>query len=387
MSDTIQLPIVGTFTGLTEQGYLNAALLALGTWYYGVSAPATTHPKLVWADSTTGLIKQRDAADANWVIIGTMDDVFHGHSRGQAALTAYLLPSLYDGWRGIYRAGFDWWSRNQQWGGPWGGELLDSGADTLIRTEFATGYIDDDGVNSLAVGDASARTYVFQSFIVPETQTLAGIWIKLLKVGNPTNNLGLTIISDSAGVPSGTTPITNGTATALSGKLFQSGDATGQWIRFNFATPPTLTGGTKYHILLKSSGAVDASNYWKVKLNAAKKYPFGNRGVGDNTPTYTGTSASALMFLVELSAGAQILQSGGVFDGVLQFGGAGASGTLSQSRGLANLVPLRELIPDPSEFTLWIVGTAFNKDVTILDIGWGEDHDRVVLRANASTLR
>jgi len=117
----------------------------------------------------------------------------------QQALMTYLLPSTSDGWRGIYRSGFDWWSRNQQWGGPWGGQMLDAATDTFYNVEFATGYIDANGAE--VVGYNAATTYLAQGFKVPETQTLANVWPKIYKVGNPANNLGVFIYSDSGGVP------------------------------------------------------------------------------------------------------------------------------------------------------------------------------------------
>ena len=298
----------------------------------------------------------------------------------QQALTAYLLPSKADGWRGVYRAGFDWWSRNQQWGGPWGGELLDAATGVLHRTEFATGYIET--VTDSAIGYNAASTWRGQGFKVPETQTLAAIWLKIYKVGNPTSDLSVYIYTDSAGLPSALH--TNGTATAQSGKLHTS-DSSGVWYRFVFPTPPTLTGGTQYHVTMKSSGAVDTSNYWRIKqVASAAKYPFGESSVGDGTPAWSASTGSDFNILVELSADAQTLQDAGTFDGKLQFGGAGASGTLTMSRGLANMVPLRELI-DPTDFTLYLVGTALTKDATIFDVGYGEDHDRIVLRSNVTT--
>ncbi len=299
----------------------------------------------------------------------------------QTSLTGYLLPSDADKWRGIYRAGFDHTFRNQQWGGPFGGELLDGATDTLYRTEFATGYID--GVDKQNVGADAPTTWRAQGFEVSETQTVAAVWIKLYKVGNPTANFSPFIYTDTAGSPNAL--LTNGTATVQSGKL-HSADTTGTWYRFAFATPPTLTGGTQYHIACKSSAAVDASNYWCWKGHAAtpSTYPFGFLNQGDATPTWTQVTATDMLFLVELSAAAQISQSSGIFDGKLAFGGSGASGTLSMSRGLCSSVPLLELL-DTNEFTLRVVGNAFTKDATILDIGYGQDHDRIVLRSAVTT--
>ena len=300
------------------------------------------------------------------------------------ALKCYLMPSMSDGWRGIWRAGFDWWSRNQQWGGPFGFmNLVDGATSVAYSGEAATGNIESN--SQVLLAQSAARTHYASGFKVPETQTVAAIWVKLAKVGNPTNNAGLFIYTDNgAGKPNALH--TNGTATAQSGKLVGTGstsDGEGNWFRFVFATPPTLVGGTQYHVVMKSSGAVDASNYW-IWRTGTSKYPFGYFNEGDATPTWTSSTGAICCFLVELSATAQTLQSGGQFDGKLAFGGSGASGTLSMSRGLCNSVPLRELM-DIKEGTISLIGTALTKDVTFLDIGYGEDHDRIVLRCNVTT--
>ncbi len=296
----------------------------------------------------------------------------------QQALMTYLLPSTSDGWRGIYRSGFDWWSRNQRWGGPWGGEMIDSATGTTYRTEFATGNIEDN--DNGAVGYGAATTYISAGFKIPETQSIAAIWLKLYKVGNPTGNFVLTLYANSGNSPTGAA-IT--TFTAQSPKLHTS-DSAGAWYRFVYASgTQTLTGGVQYHMAASSSAAVDASNYWRWKRTSTPNYPFGYYNQGDATPTWTTNSGFENCFLVELSATAQTLQSSGQFDGKLQFGGSGASGVLTMSRGLCSSVPLTNLL-DTTEGTIYAVGTAYSVSTTILDIGYGENHDRIVLYTDAS---
>lgn len=320
-----------------------------------------------------------DAATGNFYTAGSFSS--EDPRNTQQALQCYILPSMDDGCRGYLRAGFDWWSRNQQWGGPFGFMgLVDGATGTAYNGEAATGYIDvnDSGV---AIGAAAGQTWRSQGFKVPETQTVAAIWLKLLKVGNPTANFSPFIYTDSGGAPSALH--TNGTATAQSGKLHTS-DSNGAWYRFPLATPPTLTGGTQYHVVMKSSAATDGSNYWKILSNTASKYPFGGFNTGDGTPTWSANAGYAGLFLIELSATAQTLQASGVFDGKLQFGGSGASGTLTMSRGLCSSIPLHELL-DTTENTNYLVGTALTKDATFYDAGYGEDHDRIVVRSNVTT--
>ena len=320
-------------------------------------------------------------AVGNTTITGTLSATALNNT--EQSLMTYLLPSISDGWRGIYRAGFDWWSRNQQWGGPWGSEIIDAATGTMYRNEFATGYISADSVDSFGIDNPNNK--ISQGFKVAETQTVAAIWLRIGKVGIPTSNFRVFIYTDTAGSPNAL--LTNGTATALSGKLLPASTTPGNcgWCRFVFATPPTLTGGTQFHIVADSSGANDASNYFTwAMITSSNTYPFGYFARGTNVPAWTAATTRGMSFLVELSAAGQILQASGQFDGKLAFGGDGASGVLSMSRGLCSSVPLHNLV-NTTEGTIYLVGTALTKNATILDIGYGEDHDRIVLRSNVST--
>ena len=304
-------------------------------------------------------------------------------------VTAYYLPSANDGWRGLLRAGFDHWNRNQQWGGPWGGQMADAATGAIRDVEFITGFIESanlgGGTNTLGAG--ASTTYGAQGFKIPETQTVAAAWVPLVKTGDPTNNMTCTIYADSGGSPTGS-GIANGTATAQSGKLVSSyatyGDA--GWFRFVFPTPPSLTAGTQYWLVLKSSGAVDGTNYWRWPASSTGgTYPFGSDKNGNATPTWSAGGSVGRKFAIELSDSAKILQTSGTHDGKLAFGGSGASGVLGMSRGLVSTVPLVELYGDMTEFTCYRVITACSKDSTVFDIGYGENHDRAAFRCNVTT--
>lgn len=58
--------------GATFRGDLNAALQALASSSGGTTAPSTTYPFQPWADTSTGLLKIRDAANTSWITIGTL---------------------------------------------------------------------------------------------------------------------------------------------------------------------------------------------------------------------------------------------------------------------------------------------------------------------------
>jgi len=65
-------------TGLTFRAAVNAALQSLASLSSGASAPTTPYAYQLWADTTTGLLKIRNAANTDWITIGTLANAFLG---------------------------------------------------------------------------------------------------------------------------------------------------------------------------------------------------------------------------------------------------------------------------------------------------------------------
>lgn len=59
-------------SGLSFRQDLNNALSALVGLSSGATAPSTTYAYQLWADTTAGQLKQRNAANSAWVVIGTL---------------------------------------------------------------------------------------------------------------------------------------------------------------------------------------------------------------------------------------------------------------------------------------------------------------------------
>lgn len=86
-------------TGAAVRADINAALTAVLTTNSGGSAPTTTQAYMLWADTTSGLLKLRNAANNGWVTVGTMATPNLGlalvtggttfHAAGSAALPSY----------------------------------------------------------------------------------------------------------------------------------------------------------------------------------------------------------------------------------------------------------------------------------------------------------
>ncbi len=176
------------------------------------------------------------------------------------SLVSVMLPT---DWPTVNKQGWDHFGFNQQWGGaPWGGRLVD-GTDGEVATSNLTTNSD-----VYAIGGGASTEEVLEEFRVPYDLSLDKVAIRLKKDGNPTDNLEVAIYS--GGTPG--TLITNGTATAQSGKLHSSEEAE---VIFDFPTPPTLVAGTDYNILLSRSGVVDASNKWIIPVDTNGAYPYG----------------------------------------------------------------------------------------------------------------
>lgn len=64
--------VIANQSGASFRSDLNNALSAVATNNSGTSEPSTTYAYQWWADSNTGLLKQRNAANSAWITIGTL---------------------------------------------------------------------------------------------------------------------------------------------------------------------------------------------------------------------------------------------------------------------------------------------------------------------------
>lgn len=66
--------VLANASGAVFRGDANDALAALFSLSSGSSAPSTTTAYMLWADTATGLLKQRNAANSAWITLWTMSD-------------------------------------------------------------------------------------------------------------------------------------------------------------------------------------------------------------------------------------------------------------------------------------------------------------------------
>ena len=104
-----------------------------------------------------------------------------------------------------------------------------------------------------------SNTYYFWSneFVPSVTAPCPQIKVGLIRIGAPTGNCWIEIqTDDGAGRPSNTA-VTNGTSVTKDVTTISNVELT--WYTFTFATPPTLTASTKYHIVAKGDYAVSTT--------------------------------------------------------------------------------------------------------------------------------
>lgn len=139
----------------------------------------------------------------------------------------------------------------------------------LISSVFAVDslVITSSGTNNDPIGyydGTNKREAAAQSFVISGTGKYEIPYIKfyVYKQGSPTDNLAIEIQTDNAGSPSGTA-ITGGSST-IAGAGMSLASTEEQWDY----TGTELDKGTTYWLVLKRSGTLESSNFYKITRNS-----------------------------------------------------------------------------------------------------------------------
>jgi hypothetical protein len=113
-----------------------------------------------------------------------------------------------------------------------------------------------------------------QSFTPGANMDVNEIRVPIIKTASPTDNVTLSIYSDTgANLPNASIQaadnVYNGAAIST----------TPSWLSFQFATPVSLTSGTKYWFVVERSGAVDGTNFYSVSTNTGSVYAGGGQSI------------------------------------------------------------------------------------------------------------
>ncbi len=195
------------------------------------------------------------------------------------------------------------------------------------------------GYGTLGWADGSHAVKLATKIIPRSNITAQSLNAILSKVGTPSDNIQVSIQTNSAGSPSGT-PIANGTANTIAGSALSS--SVGKYSTFSFASAFSLVAGTTYWVVFERTGSLDSSNYFQVggAVSSSSAYDYASFVSQYYQGTWTlGTYATLLYFEIVPTVGSSyslwqsdadatmpmITNAMGI---VTTTGSAGASGTI-----------------------------------------------------------
>jgi hypothetical protein len=364
--------IIANQSGAAFRSDLNNGLAAIVSNNSGAAEPSTTYAYQWWADTTTGLLKLRNAANNAWITIGTLADVNLGLlSLAGGTLTGALLlddsgtvsaPALaFDGDTntGLFRSAAD--TLNVATNGVERVEFgtsevvfNDGGADVDLRVEGDTkanlllvdagaDTVSIDGTQQLAnqtplrFGDSDNSHYV--ALRSPATVSTNVTWD--LPATDGTASQALT--TNGSSVLGWSTVLTQGTAitagTSVASTSGTSIDFTGlpSWVkRVTVMFDGVSTNGTSALLVQVGAGSFTTTGYASTSTAAAASVATTNSTAGFNVRTATAAQTFAgFMNICLISANVYISSHTGKIDTTDTISGGGnvtLSATLDRIR-------------------------------------------------------
>ena len=124
------------------------------------------------------------------------------------------------------------------------------------------------GKSSYDLGKSTGNTRMAQSFLVTQTDfQLSHIWLRVSVTGQPADDLQVAIHADDNDSPGELLGQADSPANSLDGSW--------AWVHWELLTALALSSQTKYWLVVKRSGAVDAANYYEVESDDGPGYTDG----------------------------------------------------------------------------------------------------------------
>ncbi len=171
--------VVPDGTGAQVRAGFNNALDTLNTVNSGPAAPATTEAYMLWADTANNLLKQRDAANATWIILGTLGVAQMGHE-----------PAITPGATSQYWRGDKTWQTL-----PSGMSYPGAGVPLSTGSAWGASYIVGTGANDLVQLNSSGQLPAVSGALLTNLPSSGGM-----------TNLGTTTIAAATTTISGLSP-------------------------------------------------------------------------------------------------------------------------------------------------------------------------------------
>ena len=172
--------VIANGSGAAVRSDLNDALAAIVSNNSSATAPATAYPYMWWSDTTTGLLKIRNAANTAWVTVGTLASTNLGLLASAGTLTAALGSASTPGitFTGDLNTG-----------------IYSPGADQVAISTGGTERVRIDSSGRLLVGTTSTsgfQTAVYHVLLNGSGTTYASISVGTIPVSGNATDLNLT---------------------------------------------------------------------------------------------------------------------------------------------------------------------------------------------------
>lgn len=174
--------------GASFRADLNNMAAAIVSQSSGATAPSTTYAYMFWGDTTTGLLKQRNAANSGWINHGLLADL--GIQTGSQcvattggtnnAVTLAFTPAAAAFW-----AGPVWWKS--------GASASSSSTPTAKRDGLAAKTVVGPAGAALAVGAIPANTWICSNYDVASDKEMI-----LVTFGQPAASITPAMLTTAA---------------------------------------------------------------------------------------------------------------------------------------------------------------------------------------------
>lgn len=198
-----------------------------------------------------------------------------------------------------------------------GGTTITTEAEGPTITIVQAGYVETDTTFTTELPSASTTltvvgVYTAQKFTLADnvSWTVNDISIRIRKVGSPTDNVIVSLYTDSSGSPG--TSIEQATKDGT-----EIGTATA-WHKFIFTNANTISYGTNYWIVVARSGANSMDNYYIVDVDETLGYTSGDLKVW-NSSSWVARSPDADMPFIVRGAEETTLQISNIATNAGQF--------------------------------------------------------------------
>ena len=179
--------VIANQSGAAFRSDLNNGLSAIVSQNSGSAAPSTTYAYMWWADTTTGLLKIRNAANSAWVTVGTLATTNLGLAPlASPTFTGTVTAPTFTASTGINIPLGSAGSPSLYFTGDANTGIYSPAADTLAFAEGGVEAMRIDSSSRLLVGTSTARSNFYNSTNSPQLQI----------EGNDNSKAALAIIQD-----------------------------------------------------------------------------------------------------------------------------------------------------------------------------------------------